>query len=179
MNSLANASIDPELTEEAWLHETFGHMEYLKPIGINKWKYLADNLAEYLKWLEQKVGKKREYAFTLTSNQTDPEKFATVEEEMIIAVGKILTQQTCPVLEAEAYLEYCKDGKPHIHGWYRCDKGHRIYQKIFKRYWPLWNEDKKAGSGSIGGYHKEMQSNKYKDYASAEGRKIFPVNEFN
>lgn len=159
-----------------WIEETIP--EFIRPRGgymISK--YCLENHTSYIKWLESKIKATTEYAFTLTTDITDPEQFKSVEEQMIFATSKILAQQTCPVLEAEAYLEYQASGAPHIHGWYKCNKGHRIYQKIFKRYWPLWDESKKRGKGHQGGYHCIMKTNQYRDYQAAEGRKIFPVSE--
>lgn len=157
---------------DLWLNEQFsGDMAYMRPLGVMKHKYMVENMTKYLKWLEAKYGQKTEYAFTITS-ACDLTAVKEEEDKMIFAATKILEQQTCPVIEGEAYLEYTDAGRPHIHGWYRCDKGHRIYQKIFKRYWPEWSEADKQGKGNKGGYHKEMKTNKYKDYASAEGRLV-------
>jgi len=160
---------------DIWLDEQFqGAMAYMRPEGMLKHKYMINNMAKYLKWLERRYGTRTEYAFTLTTG-CDLSEVKEEEERMIFAVNKILQQQTCPVLEGDAYLEYTEAGRPHIHGWYRCDMGHRIYQKIFKRYWPEWNEGNKQGEGIKGGYHKEMKTNKYKDYAAAEGRKVCSI----
>lgn len=162
---LANAE---KYSPSEWIKETVP--EGIRPTEAYAiLRHTVDNIDKYLKWLDAKHGATTEYAFTLTSN-------VMVEEEKIVnAVCKILSQQTCPVVEAEAYLEYTKAGIPHIHGWYKCDKGHRIYQKIFKRYWPLWDESKKVGEGHQGGYHKVMKSNKYRGYQAAEGRKVYPA----
>lgn len=156
-----------------WVKETIP--EYIRPAGgYAHTKYVLDNWDKYIKWLESKRGATTEYVFTLTTDVTDKDKWPDVEQAMRLATHKILTQQTCPVLEAEAYLEYQSSGAPHIHGFYKCDKGHRIYQKIFKRYWPAWNEDTRLGNGHKGGYHAVMKTNKYRSYQAAEGRKIYP-----
>jgi hypothetical protein len=165
------------LTEDAWLDEIFSseYGQTLKPEGYMKYKYLAEHTREYLDWVSKKLKSNKEFAFTLTTSITDKDKWPDLENAMCIAADKILNQQTCPVLAGAAYLEYQASGAPHVHGWYRCSGGHRIYQKIWKRYWPEWNEDKKLGKGHPGGYHQELKTNWYKGYASAEGRQIVKV----
>lgn len=173
MNSTLATQLPYELSEDAFFDEYCP--ETVRPAGrYMRSKFLLDNWSQYMKWLESKVESRKSYAITLTTDVTDPEKWPTVEQEMVNAISKIFTQQTCPVLEAEAYLEYQTSGAPHIHGYYRCDKGHRIYTKIFKRYWPLWNEAKKCGKGHQGGFHEVMKTDKYKGYMAAEGRKVYP-----
>lgn len=172
-DELAAAAAD-KYSVYAWLRETAPSICPPKHDGFMLSSLALENEAMYLKWLDSKRKATSEYAFTLTTDITDPEQWKSVEEQMIKATSKILTQQTCPVLEAEAYLEYQASGAPHIHGWYKCDKGHRVYQKIFKRYWSIWDESKKRGKGHQGGYHSIMKSNQYRGYQAAEGRKIFP-----
>lgn len=159
---------------DIFLDEQFANCMDIRPRGYLAHKYMISNMSKFYKFLDNKYGAKKEYAFTLTTG-CDLTAVKEEEDRMIFAVKKILEQQTCPVIEGEAYLEYTEAGRPHIHGWYRCDKGHRIYQKIFKRYWPEWSEDDKQGKGNKGGYHKEMKTNRYKDYASAEGRRVCSI----
>lgn len=140
-----------------------------------KSKYIVENMNRYLKWIDTQYNLLTPYAFTLTTNITDSEKFLEEEQKMILAATKILTQNTNPIVDGEAYLEYTANGAPHIHGWYKTKSGGRVYAKIFKRHWSLWNEDKRIGDGHQGGYHKKMKSIKYHGYASAEDRLVYKV----
>lgn len=115
---------------------------------------------------------KKTFAFTLTTNGDD---VAVEETKLINAVYKLYTQQTVPVSEGEAYLEYTEQGRPHIHGWYMTCDGGRIFSKVFQRCWELWGE-KRGQTQFRGGYHEEMKSNRYRGYASAEGRKVISKN---
>lgn len=160
---------------ERFFLETFPDPTVRPEGGFMRSKYLVEHHNEFIKWLDKTYGKQCYYAFTLTSNIQDPTLFKEEEEKMCIAATKILSQQTNPVKEGEAYLEYTDKGVPHIHGWYSTEKGGRIYAKIFKRHWSLWNEDKRIGKGHQGGYHEKQKSSQYSKYASAEGRLIYKV----
>lgn len=94
------------------------------------------------------------FAGTLTMSDKD----TTNENEMVIAIKKIMNQQTCPVEKYAWYLEYTKNGLPHIHFIYRTPEGTRIHQKVFKRYWKQWDEGTRAGAGFKGGYHRLAKS---------------------
>lgn len=87
---------------------------------------------------------------TLTMSPTDP----TNEAEMLTAIQKIMSQKTCPVLKYAWYLEYTENGTPHIHFIYQTPGGGRIHQKVFRRLWPIWDENTAVGRGHRGGYHK-------------------------
>lgn len=139
-------------------------------------KYVIQHMKAYLKWLERKGEHVQPWAFTLTTNEKDQNQWPEVEEQLKQAALKILNQKTCPIKSGEAYLEYCEDGKPHIHGFYIMEDGKRIFAKIFKRYWPLWNEAKKLGDGHQGGYHKRVINQiRYVKYQSAEERLVVKV----
>jgi len=148
--------------------------DYFKPnrpqfsdsLMLHKW--CIAHVDEFNKWFDKQDEKQVWYAFTLTSNEGDPAKFPALEAKMKQAATKLLEQQTNPVKAGAAYLEKCENGRPHIHGYYHIEGGKRIYAKIFKRHWQQWNEDTKIGDGHIGGYHKKMISESYKDYAAAE-----------
>jgi hypothetical protein len=131
--------------------------------------YLVDLKKQYVAFQKESYQKKQVWGFTLTTNKVDD------EQALKDAVIKLMTQTSCPIAEGQAFLEYTKDGKPHIHGYYTRAKGCRIYAKIFTRSWPLWDESKKHGKGHQGGWHQKINSDQYKDYAAAEGRQIYPV----
>lgn len=109
----------------------------------------------------------KQYAFTFTTNLMPNQ----IQADMVEACYRLYKQQTVPVAEGEAYLEYTEAGRPHIHGWYETEDGGRIFSKIFKRCWPTWGET--AGKTQFtGGYHEQMKTNRYKGYAAAEDRVI-------
>lgn len=109
----------------------------------------------------------KQYAFTFTTNMTKEE----IQDEMCDSAYKLFSQNTVPVRVGEAYLEYTEEGRPHIHGWYETQDGGRIFAKVFRRCWKYWGEKDKR-TKFAGGYHEEMKSNRYKGYASSEGRLI-------
>lgn len=112
--------------------------------------------------------KRTKYAWTFTTNLMPSQ----IQEDMCYAVLRLMTQKTNPVRQGEAYLEYTKEGRPHIHGWYETQSGGRIYAKTFARAWSYWGE-KKGLREFPGGYHEVMKSQMYRQYASDEGRLIF------
>lgn len=110
------------------------------------------------------------YAGTLTMA---PE-WGKTEDDIVHAIEKIMAQKTCPVSKYAWYLEYTKNGTPHIHFIYETESKGRIHKKIFKRYWE-WGEGeegKQMGQGWEGGYHKPVKSEvAYQEYISKdEGR---------
>lgn len=111
---------------------------------------------------------KKRFAFTLTTNGNDRAKD---QRELCYAVHKLFLQKTCPIEEGGAWLEYTEQGRPHIHGWYQTETGGRVYAKVFARAWPLWKE-KRGQTKFGGGFHEEMKSERYLNYASAEGREV-------
>lgn len=100
------------------------------------------------------------WAFTITKSPSDPYSVG----DMLIAVRKIMSQKSCPVIK---YVWYYEDkGKdelgdpihPHIHGIYETETGGRIERKHWKRAWSIWDESKPMGSGFRGGYHRPIRS---------------------
>lgn len=80
------------------------------------------------------------------------------EEDMVVAIEKIMSQKTCPIDKYSWYVEYTDNGLPHIHFIYRTVSGGRIHAKVFKRYWKQWDEKRKLGKGHQGGYHRHVES---------------------
>lgn len=110
----------------------------------------------------------KKYAFTFTTNGND----VSVERDKLHnATVKLFTQQTVPIQEGGAWLEYTEAGRPHIHGWYTTIDGGRVFSKVFQRCWHLWGE-KKGLTKFPGGFHEVMKTDRYIGYASAEGRLI-------
>ena len=106
------------------------------------------------------------FAGTLTMGTTTPEN----EETMVVAIKKIMNQQTCPVKKYKWYVEYTERGLPHVHFMYETYEGGRIHAKVFMRYWKLWDEKDRKGKGFTGGYHKEVLSEvAYDEYISKDG----------
>lgn len=108
------------------------------------------------------------FAFTFTTNLNTQ---LEVQKEMCFAAYKLFLQNTTPVEEGEVFLEYTEQGRPHLHGWYVTRDGGRIFAKTFRRCWKYWGE-KDRQKRFAGGFHEEMKTNRYKGYASAEGRKV-------
>lgn len=192
MNPLAAAS---EACRLANVTENKRNEAYVASFSMDFQRYLADNhyanwliyelnweecqnetFKLYDAWRESQRIKTRKWAFTLTTNRPASESEKS-EQELINAVTKLFTQQTQPIVEGSAYLEYTEAGVPHIHGWYHIGGGGRLYAKQFKRAWPLWDESKKLGKGHMGGYHAQMKDDRYEAYASVEGRKIISIPE--
>lgn len=111
---------------------------------------------------------KKTYAFTFTTNLDTK---LEVQKEMCYSAYKLFLQKTTPVEEGEVYLEYTEEGRPHLHGWYVTEDGGRIFAKTFRRCWPTWGE-KERKPRFAGGYHEEMKTNRYRGYASSEGRLV-------
>jgi len=113
------------------------------------------------------------FAGTLTMAPTDPYN----EEDMIGAMNKIFSQNTVPVKKWAWYLEYTKNGVPHVHFTYETETGGRIHKKIFQRYWKLWDEPRNqtGRAGFPGGYHAPAKSETaYLEYISKDsGRHKF------
>jgi len=106
------------------------------------------------------------FAGTLTMSPADPEN----EDTMIEAMKKIVKQETCPVKRYAWYLEYQSNGLPHVHFIYETVSTGRIHQKVFKRYWKIWDESRKQGQGFRGGYHKVVDSETaYLEYIEKDG----------
>lgn len=95
------------------------------------------------------------FAGTLTMSPA----WGKTEDDIIKAIKKIMTQQTCPVKKYRWYLEYTKANVPHIHFIYETNSGGRIHTKVFKRYW-TWEEPRnnRSRNGFTGGYHYHCDS---------------------
>lgn len=109
------------------------------------------------------------FAGTLTMSPDD----GKTEHDMVIAIEKIMKQQTCPVDKYAWYVEYTKAGLAHIHFIYITPGGTRIHKKVFQRYW-MWEEPRNniKGAGFRGGYHKPVDSLvAYKEYISKDSGK--------
>lgn len=128
----------------------------------------TDSNAYYQHIWEHASKPKKKYAFTLTTNGND-----VMEEQnnLCEAVNRLFLQQTVPIEEGGAWLEYTSVGRPHIHGWYSTSDGGRVFSKVFQRCWPRWKE-KRGLREFPGGYHEEMKQDRYLGYASAEGRQV-------
>lgn len=100
------------------------------------------------------------WAFTLNASPSD----GLTEFDMIRAARKIMSQRSNPVKKYAWYLEYGKNGNPHIHGMYETNSGGRIEAKHFMRAWPIWDEKTRLGAGHRGGYHKEVISEAHYSY---------------
>lgn len=108
------------------------------------------------------------YAFTFTTNE-DTE--LEIQMEMCSSAWKLFQQKTTPVAEGEVYLEYTDQRRPHLHGWYITEDGGRIFAKTFRRSWSSWGE-KARQTKFAGGFHELMKTDRYKGYASSEGRLV-------
>lgn len=134
--------------------------------------FLEDIREDYENWVKEQEEEKnrkprKQFAFTFTTNQSKEE----IQAEMCYSCYKLFLQQTVPIRQGEAYLEYTKEGRPHIHGWYETEDGGRVFAKVFQRAWKYWKEQR-GQKAFAGGFHELMKSNRYKGYASAEGRVI-------
>lgn len=112
------------------------------------------------------------FAFTLTKSPKD----SVTVGEMIAAVKKLMTQQSCRVKKYAWYLEYKGTddaglpNHPHIHGMYETETGGRIEAKHFKRAWPLWDEKVRLGQGFRGGFHAPVKDEtQYSEYIKKDG----------
>jgi len=111
---------------------------------------------------------RKQYAFTFTTNaDTGLEEQKTMCE----AAYRLMLQKTTPVRQAEVYLEYTEEKRPHLHGWYETEDGGRIFAKTFRRCWPRWGE-KARQTHFAGGFHELMKTERYKGYSSSEGRLV-------
>lgn len=123
---------------------------------------------EHMRQSHPKPKPKKKYAFTLTTNLNSE---LEIQKEMCYSAWKLFLQNTTPVEEGEVYLEYTEERRPHLHGWYVCRDGGRIFAKTFRRCWTYWGE-KATQKKFAGGYHEEMKTERYKGYSSSEGRLI-------
>lgn len=113
------------------------------------------------------------WAFTLTLSPSDK----LGKEDLIKAVGKLMTQRSIPISKYIWYYEdkgIDSDGKPlhpHIHGMYETPTGGSIHTKYWRRYWPIWDPSIKLGAGFRGGYHRPVRDGEgYGDYIAKDGK---------
>lgn len=152
------------------LRSDYGTPEYMERAYAEYRKHtMSRQCAKYSKSTTH-VGNgkyKGPWAFTVTKSPKDPYSVG----DMLIAVRKVMSQKSCPVVK---YVWYYEDkGKdefgdpihPHIHGIYETDTGGRVERKHWKRAWSIWDESKPMGSGFRGGYHRPIRSEEgYSDY---------------
>lgn len=152
---------------DATAPETIAKLDYFSKLG-----YFCEHWREAAAWEDRQKEVEKPWAFTLTTSVKEKSEWPQIEEEMKFAADRILNQRTSPVKEGIAFLEYQESGAPHIHGFYTCDKpGARIFAKVFKRQWPLWDEKIRLGKGHKGGYHAKVDDvSAYKEYISCEDR---------
>lgn len=123
-------------------------------------------------WLNTHVGNgvyQGQFAFTLTKSPDDE----LTESDMIKAVRKVMSQNSCPVVKYAWFMEHGDDElktHPHIHGMYETATKGRIENKHWKRAWKIWDEKTKMGRGHRGGYHRPVRSEEgYADYIKKDG----------
>lgn len=157
--------------------------------GLKPWKL---NTPEEVEWLVQNVKKLSDmygpqveckkrgrpksnsaFAFTLTCSPAD----GLSHTDMIVAVKKVMAQQSQPVKKFAWYLE--SKGvddtgaplHPHIHGMYETVSGVKIKDQHWKRAWKLWDPSAKLGAGFRGGYHRPVKSEEaYSEYIAKDGQ---------
>lgn len=135
--------------------------------AIAMWEDAKEHM-KHMKTAHPPPKPKKTFAFTFTTNQDSK---LEIQKEMCYSAWKLFLQNTTPVEEGEVYLEYTEEGRPHLHGWYVCRDGGRIFAKTFRRCWKYWGE-KATQKQFAGGYHEEIKTARYKGYASEEGRLI-------
>jgi len=134
---------------------------------LNKWfvEEYFPRFKTHMKVCKENLPKKR-YAFTFTTNL---DTGAEIQKEMCESAAKLFDQKTVPISSGRVYLEYTKEGRPHLHGWYQTVDGGRVFAKVIRRCWRFWGEKDRA-KHFPGGYHAEMVSDRYQQYAAGEGR---------
>ena len=112
------------------------------------------------------------FAFTITKSPKDDKTVG----DMLVAVRKVMTQKSNPVIKYAWYYEdKGRDDNgdpihPHIHGMYETETGGRIERKHWNRAWSLWNEKVPMGAGFKGGYHRPVKhEEKYEEYIKKDG----------
>lgn len=126
-------------------------------------------------WEKDHRKRQTKYAFSFTTG-AEREAWPAKEEAFVEAVQKLFRQESVPIKEGAAYLEYGEDGRPHVHGWYSTTDGGRVFSKVFHRCWPEWAE-KRGKTKFAGGFHEVMKSDRYIGYANAEGRELIKKSE--
>jgi len=160
--------IDDGLLEWCNVKSSFGNAQYQKFLKMYIEHDPLTHIDTPLKKTERKGNGKPQGIFAGTLTMSD--KDVLNENEMCFAISKIMTQQTVPVKRYAWYVERTENGLPHIHFIYETETGGRIHNKIFKRYWKIWDESVKIGKGHRGGYHKVVESETaYTEYIAKDG----------
>lgn len=152
------------------LMDISGCSECMRLVPWGYMRHNAEAIDAYSRHIKTHQKKETAYAFTFTT-AAKPEGFVQAEEALIDAAERLYRQESVPIKEGAAFLEYGEDGRPHVHGWYQTEDGGRVFSKVFHRCWPEWAE-KRGKTKFAGGYHEVMKSNRYIGYANAEGRCI-------
>lgn len=152
----------PEITqaELAWLRkETDLYNEEVE-------RYIS--LKARVHKLQNKVGKAMNLGpreFTLTYSPQWGWDDTEARTHMSRAIERLCRYYATQIVELRAVGEICKDGKSHVHCFYRLHEGLKITDKNFTRAYPKWNTKVKLGkTGHQGGHHATV-----KDEASFKG----------
>jgi len=112
------------------------------------------------------------YAATLTMPPDYAPKRPLIEAAKMIMEHGLTNKPYEKATKWIVVLEHA-DTNAHVHLWYKTNSGRRIASKYFQRYWPLWDEKVKLGSGHKGGYHqKARHTESYESYLLKEGEII-------
>lgn len=110
------------------------------------------------------------YAATLTMPPDYVPKRPIIEAAKMIMEHGLTNKPYEKPIKWIVVLEHA-DTNAHVHLWYKTNSGRRIASKYFQRYWPLWDEKIKLGSGHKGGYHqKARHTESYEAYLLKEGQ---------
>jgi len=151
-------------------------------------KYEIQLLEKVVSSLEQKIAEKPKFnkhgahelgprEFTLTYSPEWGMSDAKAQDDMRIAVNKLLKWYKDEIIEFHAVGEFTKSGQAHIHGIYHLVGGLKITNKNFERAWPYWNPKKKLGRGFVGGHHEVVRSvSDFKGYIEKSENQWFSVN---
>lgn len=118
--------------------------------------------------LQKKVGKQLNLGpreFTLTYSPQWGWDDEEARSHMRTAIQRLQRYYSASIVEFRAIGEVCKDGKSHVHCFYRLSDGCKITDKNFSRAYPKWNAKIKCGpTGHQGGHHANVR-----DEASFKG----------
>jgi len=107
--------------------------------------------------LQKRVGKQLNLGpreFTLTYSPQWGWDDTEARHHMRTAIDRLQRYYVNQLVELRAIGEVCKDGKSHVHCFYRLLDGCKITDKNFTRAYPKWNTKIKCGpTGHQGGHH--------------------------
>lgn len=151
---------DPTQEELQWIRkETDLYNEELDRFVALKVKFAR---------LQKKVGSSLKLGpreFTLTYSPQWGWDDTEARHNMSVAIERLVRYHSGSIEELRAIGEVCKDGKSHVHCFYRLRDGLKITDKNFKRAYPMWDTKKKLGkTGHQGGHHAAVN-----DEASFKG----------